>query len=155
MKAEKRWKGAPEVWERPVLQRSVAAQILHAGISHVQKQLRLSTVFMEVSGPRGPRWLQTLAHIMAFHPAENPVLFSAVPGWGVLLSCGFCITCDYTWSSVCQCPEGERAEPQQLAVPLRGGCECPSVKSSVWLSHLRVLWSALWGWLSAGVQHVC
>lgn len=60
----------------PVLQWSVAARILHAGISPVQKQLRLSTVFMEVSGSAGPFstggewWLQTQAHKMALLPSS-------------------------------------------------------------------------------------
>lgn len=52
-------------------------------------------------------------------------------------------------------PDWERVEPQQLAMPIWGVCECPSVKSSVWLLQLSVLCSAMWCWHSAGAQHIC
>lgn len=93
---------------------------VHAGISPVQRQLRLSPGFVELSESGGGGCRPRHTSWPCFPPAESPMLFSAVSGWGGLLWCGFqCL----------QCAEGRELN-QQLAVPIWGGCDCPSASGS-------------------------
>lgn len=123
---------------KPILQRSVAIQILCAGSLRVQKQLKLSAAFMEVSESSGPLstgcsrccpivewqlstdlgrhnglaciWLLTLV-FSAITQAERICCDVGSGGFGEVGSRVDFIKHDYTRSSVYKCPEWENWTP--------------------------------------------
>lgn len=96
----------------------MAAQILHAGISLVKKQLRLSTAVMEVSGSGGALSRAAGTHNGLAFLQLRTLCFS-------LQSQAEVICCDVgsalqviTAAPVSASPEWERVELQQLAMPI-------------------------------------